>query len=461
MRKTALLLLLSAPRLVFAQASTQASGYVVKVDSNNVYLDFGDKSGAQVGERFTIYKEGEELVHPVTGKPLGRVETNLAEGALREIHSGYSIGTLDKMLGAFGSGARAKLASAPRAEAAAPLQESPGMAAPVPAKGPGDTAAARAPRWRSPIFDFPIQGMAIGDFKGDGKLELALADGKKGVYLYPYPPQDAKPVAQYELPSVAARILSLEAADINGDGRAELFVTAFNESFNRAETTVVALGSDGKLEKQAEIAAIVHAHQDGQGRPVLAMQQLEDDQTFPFGAIQPVVYSDGKYGHGGALHLGKRVDWIYGFTTAKIDAQDEPRSLFITPTESLRIEFKEGHSKTDDSIGQTPVRFTWAGRILQCHPHMPVLYDDKGFSAIYLIENSGTLWGMGSTFGKFSSAQIMRMGFNGLGLFPVWKSPVTGYATALELVTPPGAAQELAAAVVGTSGKSSVWVYDP
>jgi hypothetical protein len=482
MRKTAVFLLITAARAASASGSTDTiklapnpldldlKGYVVRVDSDDIYLDFGDASGAQVGQRFIVYKEGDELMHPVTGQPLGRMEMKLAEGSLREIHGGYSVGAVGKFFGKFGKGVRAKLAPMPRpapadpAPVAAPAAPAPVTAVPAPAspssKGPGE-AGAKEPRWRSPVFDFEVQGMAVADLDGDGRLELALADDARTVSVYPYPPNGAQPAQAFALPSASAKLLSLEALDVNGNGKAEIFATAFNASLNRVETAVLEEGADGKLGKIAEIAAIVRRYQDGQGKPVLAVQQLEDDQAHPFAAIQSLTYNDGKYGHGPSLRLSKRIEWIYGFTTATLEPADGPRPMFLTPTDSLRVEFKKGHAKTAESVGQTPVRFTWANRVLQCHPHMPARYGEKGFEAVYLAENVGSLGGLAATFGKFSSASIYRMGYNGLGLAPAWKAAVSGYVTDLELVAPSGGAQELVAAVVGTSGKTSLWVYDP
>jgi hypothetical protein len=50
---------------------TVPDGYVVKVDSSTVYLDWGKSSGVQPGDSFKIFREGEALKHPVTGEVLG------------------------------------------------------------------------------------------------------------------------------------------------------------------------------------------------------------------------------------------------------------------------------------------------------------------------------------------------------------------------------------------------------
>ena len=85
-------------------------GYVVRVDtsSDSIYLDLGEKSGAEVGQNFIIYKEGDELTHPITGQRLGRMEMKLAEGSVREIHPGYSVGSVGKLFGKMTSGMRAR-----------------------------------------------------------------------------------------------------------------------------------------------------------------------------------------------------------------------------------------------------------------------------------------------------------------------------------------------------------------
>ncbi len=436
----ALLLLTLSP--AGAQTSTApAAGYVVRVDSAGVYLDLGHASGASAGQGFVIYAEGDELRHPVTGASLGRTETPLARGTLREIRPLYSLGTLSTGSSEIREGLRARL--------------EPKAAAPPPAPAaPGGTPT-RSPRWRSPALDLAVTGMAVADFKGDGSLQAALSDGKR-VLLYPYPPSEDKPLARYSHPGTAPRLLSLEAADLNGNGRSEIFATLYNGTFERFETLVLELEA-GSLRQVAEIPGVVRGHQDPEGKRALAVQQLVADSTFPFGAISPLAFKDGKYGPGRGSIRHKRVEWIYDFTTASLDGTKAV--LFLTANERLRVQFEKRHWRTREAYGQTPARVRWHGRLLHFHPPMPVAYPG-GAASIYLVKNVSALGSLSEPFGLFGSAELHRKDWGGLSLESSWKSELSGYCPALALVGPenPG---ELAVAVVGTSGKSSLWIYDP
>ena len=64
-------------------------------------------------------------------------------------------------------------------------------------------------------------------------------------------------------------------------------------------------------------------------------------------------------------------------------------------------------------------------------------------------------------FGLFTGGELDRFSWNGVALQTDWKATLGGYCTATAYVSRPGHPDDLVAAVVGGSGKSSVWVYDP
>ena len=446
----ALFCLLAAPS--FSSAQPAASGYVVRTDADSIYLDLGEASGAEIGQGFTVYKEGTELKHPKTGASLGFLEEKLGEGVIREVLALYSVGKLSTPAPGVQAGARARLAPA---AAPAPVQTAPAAAAPAPAQG-----STRAPRWRGPTLPYPATGMAIADLKGDGGLWTVVSDSRN-VYVYGYPPKDNKPVAQFHHGANAPKIMSLEAADINGNGKSEIFASLFNETLSRVETVVLELDDQGALTQLAELPWIVRGRQDGTDKTVLAVQQLIEDNPSPYGTIYPLAYQDGKYGPGRPAIRRKHVDWIYDFTEVNLD-NTRPAVVSVTGTELIRVQFEDGYWKTSEDYNQTPNRLRWANRLLNFHPKMVARYDEKGvFGGLYVVKNIAALGGLASPFGLFNKGEIHRKDWTGVALATAWVSDIGGFSPAVVLVSPKGAAQELAVAVVGSAGKSAVWAFDP
>ncbi len=441
---------LSIPAIADAASASakdaDPSGYVVRTEGRKVYIDLGKKSGAAPGQGFAVYREGAVLKHPVTGAVLGKVEDTLVEGELSEVRELYSVGEFSKDA-EVRIGMRVRLIPIPPPPAAAP-------AAPA---GPGQ----RQPRLKSGTFEYKITGMSIADFDGDGKPETALA-AKNTVSLYPYPPPaEDIPLARFPVAGTGIKILSLDSYDLNGNGKAEAFVTYYNQAFKRVETIVLELDEDNKWKPLDEIPWMVRSHQGPDGQRILAMQQLIDDTNFPFSNIYPVTLVDGRYRRAKKAIRHKRVDWLYDFTEANLDGKD-PSVLYLTSTSRLRVQFKGGYWKTPESFGQTPRRIRWNGKLLHFHPPMPVAYGKEGgFEALFLIKNIAKLGGLAHPFGLYSSAEVHRKEWNGVSLSTAWKAKLGGYATGIALVDPgPGRAKDLAVTVVGTSGKSSVWIYD-
>jgi hypothetical protein len=456
--RASLVLLALVPSLNAAEmpASKPAAevplGYVVKVESGSVYLDFTEKTGAQAGQPFTVYSEGEELIHPVTKASLGRVQSTVAEGALSLVLPSYSVGTLRAGGGAVTPGMRARLGSKPAAQPVSQPPLSGGLSG-------KETVAGRQPRLKGAMFDFKIAGMAIADFRGDGTMTTALADTKT-VGLYPFPPKQAQPLAQFELPGVGPRILSLSAGDVNGNGRAELFTTLYNQTFGRVET-VIHEWTDGQWKQVAEVPWMVRWTQKPSGEGILVGQQLVEDQTFPYSAMFQLVYKDGKYAKSDDKLRFKYVDFLYEWTQADFGlGNSDPATLIHTNTNHIRVQFNKGHWKTPGIYGQTPTRLRWHGALLEFHPQIPVAYND-GKAAIYLAKNNSVLGSLSEPFGLFNGGELERQEWNGVALETLWRADLGGYTTAVQLLPSPKNPTDIAVAVTGTSGKSSVWVYDP
>ena len=65
-------------------------GTVIKRDSNFVYTDLGTRIGIRGNMGIIVYRKGEEIRHPLTGKSLGSDMENLGVADIEEIHEDFS-----------------------------------------------------------------------------------------------------------------------------------------------------------------------------------------------------------------------------------------------------------------------------------------------------------------------------------------------------------------------------------
>ncbi len=93
-----------------------------------------------------------------------------------------------------------------------------------------DVDEADAKLWRSRRFPMDIEGLAMGDVDGDGDVEVVFAsENQASVYRY----KDARflKVADIQPMEPYLICLGVDVADINGNGRAEIFMTARSENY--------------------------------------------------------------------------------------------------------------------------------------------------------------------------------------------------------------------------------------
>jgi TolB-like protein len=80
--------------------------------------------------------------------------------------------------------------------------------------------------WKSPNFDYLINGMAIGDVDADGHSEIVVVSPDR-IYIYRHEEERLTEVARQDIGSLRYNI-GVDLADLNGNGRAEIFVTALS-----------------------------------------------------------------------------------------------------------------------------------------------------------------------------------------------------------------------------------------
>ena len=60
-------------------------GNIIQVEGDTFYIDIGSEQGVRKGAKCIIFREGKEIIHPVTHEVLGRKVTKLGEGIINQV----------------------------------------------------------------------------------------------------------------------------------------------------------------------------------------------------------------------------------------------------------------------------------------------------------------------------------------------------------------------------------------
>ena len=188
-----------------------------------------------------------------------------------------------------------------------------------------------------PNLPFDAKFLAAGDFEGIGTLQLAFSDGVK-LHVYRQEPTGWREEWAEPAPDDAedVRHINLDIADINGNGRPELFVTVMQKS--KVVSHVVEF-QDGLYQRIADLPGFLRVvYYPGKG--AMLVGQDYDPRSFYAGRVKQYVWSGGHYIAGPELSLPKGV-MLYGFTFASLG---EPKPLVVALDDKSRVVVYSGDS---------------------------------------------------------------------------------------------------------------------
>ncbi|HNR68027.1 MAG TPA: FlgO family outer membrane protein [bacterium] len=73
------------------------NGYVINLDATRLTLDMGSQVGIRKGVKCHIYREGDSIIHPVSGKVIGKNIDEIAEVQIVDVYESYSIARVTKI----------------------------------------------------------------------------------------------------------------------------------------------------------------------------------------------------------------------------------------------------------------------------------------------------------------------------------------------------------------------------
>jgi hypothetical protein len=190
----------------------------------------------------------------------------------------------------------------------------------------------------APPLPFTATAFAVADLDADGTPEHVFADDRR-LHVYRRGPSGWKEVwTEIDVPANPGdALLSMDVADINGNGRPEIFAAVFR---NQHPTTLVFEAVDGEYRLVARVPALLRViRYPGKG-PLLVGQ--DGTQGAVTGAPKLYTWSGAEYAAEGAFAVPKGLG-LYGFAVVSSGsgeplfiALDEGDHLLVYSGEALR-----------------------------------------------------------------------------------------------------------------------------
>jgi len=303
---------------------------------------------------------------------------------------------------------------------------------------------------RSQEVPFKGQALAAGELTGDGTMKLALSDGQ-GVYIYDLDKTGIKQLWSYA-GATSDRVIALDAADINKNGVAEVFVTNYTAHGLRSYVLEYQNGKFVKVSDDVPLHFRVLAGPDN--TPQLYGQAAGNDAPFD-GPVRQYTWQGNRYVPGVVVPLPKAFTQIYGFTLADLDGDGAPEILVLDVQDHLRVydraggefyrssdryggselalEFDPSRAGENPRSGIQPVRLVLQGRMY----FQDILGEGK--KQLVLPRNVPSTGYIFQTR-LYDKGKIFGMNWDGIGMQVTWETrELPGYIADYALVDPDGA----------------------
>jgi hypothetical protein len=206
--------------------------------------------------------------------------------------------------------------------------------------------------------DGTIRGLALADLDGDGRLELVVAD-ERVVSIYRWQENTGPAATGIEFRTNGI-ILSVDAADVTGAGRAQIVVVDYGGATTEFLTSTVLELSGERLRPIYDVRGrylriVPH------GREPWLLEQPAGGVSEPFEAgIRRVVWRDGAFRFDRRLQLPSGIS-VYGLALLRLTGGPEPDIVAVTPEDRLSVWNAKGQRlwTSPDPYGGSAITFPY------------------------------------------------------------------------------------------------------
>jgi len=301
-------------------------------------------------------------------------------------------------------------------------------------------------------FKTQIRGLAMGDIDGDGLSDLVVIDNHR---LLAFQHRKGQLIQMGTLEEEKFNsFISVDVADINDNGRAEIFISnrpvnikrPLSRSFPPVRTQLISMVVewDGKqfikiLEKDNRFFRVQHIPQRGAvlvGQRQGVTTRSSDENSLFAGPVYELVWRGGSYVEEDSLQLPARTN-LYNFAIGDIEDDGKELVLSFTLKDYLRVSDRRGSEEwvSSESYGSTAI-------YLEIPDHGDMTDMDKyylptritmmppardGTAHAIVVKNTESTRVL-PRLKLFRSGHIEFLAWNGLSFVPAWRTqPVSKF----------------------------------
>jgi TolB-like protein len=295
-------------------------------------------------------------------------------------------------------------------------------------------------------FDFSMQGFDTGDIDGDGKQDVAIASKNK-IFVYHLIDNRLVPFGEIELQS-RYKIISLDLADLNGNGKAEIYVTGV-DWITPNSMGLEWQGREFDYLFKNERWYVRTMYIPGPGK-MLVGQRAEINAAFARGIYQlrvtdNILQQEEKLSVPDSLNL-------YDFSLADLDGDGKTEVIALDEYDKLKVLQTSGKQlwKSDENFGGS---LTYVGgenptaksdrnnletRVKErTYIHSRILIQDvnnDNVPDIVINKNLSTASRILKNMKNYPSGEIHALAWNGIGLTDLWRTrKIDGYVASYQL----------------------------
>jgi TolB-like protein len=283
--------------------------------------------------------------------------------------------------------------------------------------------------WKSQGFKAAINGIALGDVDGDGKAEVVFIDDRQ-VHVYRF--ENKRFLKIKEIAGKRNhRLIAVDAADINGNGYAEIFVTSLTTSGKSLNSFV--LESDGDdfsriSEKDPWYYRVIEM--PDQGKVLVGQKRRMNDPFVP--GVYRLAWQNGKYESQERIRLPKGVN-IFGFAMSDLMNNGQQMILAFDEGDHIRVFSPSGEEqwKSDEPYGGS-MNYLESSSLSGRGEAAERLYlpqrifvrdvNGDGKDEVIVASNEGPLARLFAHLRKFSSGRTVVLSWSGSEFVPRWQT---------------------------------------